>query len=404
MTGENVSNIGPLSRAAQYLVISNRNSILSPEARKKKLETMRSGKLLKALYPLKFTGAWLYCFGALFKAPALCFLGDRVVEDHASRVIRNSLDRYLNTNSERQLEYLKPKKILVLSVFLQSFKELHRAYSTSEMNHFSEYARVLTLFRYYILWKAMFLTKQPENSLLASTNDQKRIALGVVSEEGKIPVVAYTVHRAELRPPAPFKIDTQFCWTTQQQQHLEKQGIEAVLMPVPEVRKINLALKPADNALCGFLLNAKCDARKVQNFVTKLRTAYGINKIRVRPHPGFDTVQLDFGSEAEVCDWKESLWNYLDSVEMVFALNTNAIIDALLHGVPVVYVGYLDNLDYDLQGFVRDGIVLPFDDGFSYPDSIIAFYSSDDFASKWNSELFTTNGEPEANALQALGI
>jgi hypothetical protein len=126
--------------------------------------------------------------------------------------------------------------------------------------------------------------------------------------------------------------------------------------------------------------------------------------MKVRPHPGLHSGMVSLGPEIDMSDWNEPLLDYLNSVDVVFALNTNASLEALLHGVPIVYKGNLDGLQYDLQGFVRDGIILPYAEDFQYPDSLTSFYSSESFTSKWNTAIFTTDSSAERTLIKKVGI
>ena len=103
-----------------------------------------------------------------------------------------------------------------------------------------------------------------------------------------------------------------------------------------------------------------------------------------------------------ISDWHEALHEYFEKLDIVFALNTNAVIDALLHGVPVIYVGGLDPYDYDLQGYVKDGIAYPFSEKEPAFKSANLFYASDSFKKRWTPELFTGSGLSERNALSRI--
>ena len=369
-----------LAEAAVFVVHTTRNAQLSLDERKQKLMHMGFGKVLRLLYPFRFLGIALYCAGTVIKPKTVCYYQDKVVEDHASGVIRNSLKRYHNINIEQDSVRIKPEFCSLLYTVFSELVNIANAFKATDLKHFSEFAELATLFRYYIIWKAVFRKRRPVLSILARTNDKKRTALGVVSNEYGIPVIAYSVIRTGLRRSSPYKIELQLCWTTVQKEHLEKQGIKAVLMPVPEVEDIRVDLKDANQTKCGILLNAKCVPVKLHHFIHIIMRDFKFEEIR------------------------ESLWDYLDGIDIVFALNTNAIIDSLLHGVPVVYVGNLDVLDYDLHGFVKDGLVLPFVDSFRFPESVINFYSSNEFKQKWNKSIFTTDSSYEKEALRKLEI
>ena len=107
-------------------------------------------------------------------------------------------------------------------------------------------------------------------------------------------------------------------------------------------------------------------------------------------------------SDVFVCDWHQPLAEYLDSLDLVFALNTHAVVEALLHGVPVVYVGGLDPYEYDLHRFVHSGIVVPWSESLQIPAEVNAFYSSPGFTAQWNTSEFEIDPAPEQAALLKL--
>ena len=279
---------------------------------------------------------------------------------------------------------------------------MHKAYHDAEIKHFTEYARIFKLFYFYISCDGYLGKMSVKAVMFARTNDQKRLALGAAAEENNIPLVAYTVDRVDIRKPAPFKINRQLCWTAGQKKFCDNQKIESVVMPVPYTKKIKTDIPSVENAVCGFLLNAKCNLQRVKQYLCILRDTYGIENICLRPHPGFDENKLDVLNGFKIADWREPLDEYLERLDMVFALNTNAMIEALLHGVPIVYISGLDSYEEDLHGFVAEGIVLQFNAGFQYPESIYDFYESDAFNNNWNPEFFTTDGTSEYKMLDKI--
>ncbi len=67
-----------------------------------------------------------------------------------------------------------------------------------------------------------------------------------------------------------------------------------------------------------------------------------------------------------------------DSVEefsVVLAGNTTAIEEALAAGVPVIYCGNLDSFEYDLLGYVSDGIVFDGTNKLPHEEELVKFYT-----------------------------
>lgn len=388
----------PIFSTAQFLVQETRNSGLSQEDRLDRLSERGVDRHYRKLRRLGGSGVLLDCLGAVVHPPRLSVWDHFVVEDHSCGVITQSLKRYYG--SKPDIKSVKPGRFALLRSVLKHQKKIRQVVKDSGSDHLTEYIRVLRLLRYYISWMALLGKRKPKAVLLARTNDQKRLALGAAAAESGIPVLVFTVDRVALREPAPFPIALQFCWTRTQMKHLEMQGVTAVQMPVPELRELKNDLPGIQKLKCGFLLNAKCRPEEVNAFCISLFDHFGVQFLSVRPHPGFDIDRLVLDKRAVVCDWRQPLAEYLNSVDLVFSLNSNAIIDALLHGIPVVYCPGMDPYAHDIHGYVKERIVIPFSKTIILPEMVRDFYESEDFRMRWNIEEFDTNGSVELRELK----
>mgnify|MGYP005871738149 CR=1 FL=1 len=169
---------------------------------------------------------------------------------------------------------------------------------------------------------------------------------------------------------------------------------------MPSLREMKLPVP--ESGRFGMLLNAKVNVERLQGWLHQMNDAGNGGTILLRPHPGFDTERLAGIECAELADWRQPLPEYLDSLDLAFALNTHAVVDALLHGVPVVYVGGLDPYAFDLHGFVADGIAFAFDPTSSFVADANAFYGSQAFRRQWNVDEFEIDGELEKRTLSTL--
>lgn len=322
-----------------------------------------------------------------------------VVEDHASRVVHNALKRTWGDEYESYLSKVSASSIWTIIALVKNFATLHKVYRQAGISHATEYVRVVRLFYFYTVWKTWFAAHSVQAVFLARTNDQKRLALGAVAEEKDVHLVSFTVDRVALRTPAPFKIDTALCWTRRQADAMQEIKIPAVRMPVPVLQEMRLPVPELSNAKCGFLLNAKCNIEALKKWLESALREHDLHGLQIRPHPGYEAEKLKSMNDVEIADWRQPLDEYLNSLDLVFALNTNAIIDALLHGVPVVYVGGLDPYEYDLHRFVSEGIAYPYDSGKQLSDGVNRFYNSAGFRNKWNTAEFTSDGTEERDVL-----
>jgi hypothetical protein len=308
----------------------------------------------------------------------------------------------MGIKSAREMKKAKPGRFSILAALLRNLETLRRGYESAGIKNFSEFARISSLLYFYAAWKAYFRKWKPAAVLLARTNDPKRLALGAAANEQDIPVLAFTVERVALRNQAPFRMEKLFCWTKTQAELAVERSTKAVRMPVPFISAMKIPVPDKERAVCGLLLNAKCDIPLVENFLRQLHDAHGLRQIRVRPHPGFDENLLKNFPHSIICDWRQPLPDFLSGLDMSFSLNSSAIIEALLQGVPVEYVSGLDVHPNDTHGFVSDGIVPRYSESFVFPDSLNQFYGAADFTARWNTGEFTTDGDGEREALAFL--
>ena len=391
-----------LIRTLHFLISENRNSDLPIEERQKIQNRKRYGKILGFLYPFGFIGGMFYCLSAFWKEETIITFRGMVIEDHANRVIKKSLERTWGKDYKKDLIRVSPSKIKVFASLWKNFFLLRSAYRLAGIEHVTEFVRIFRLFHFYIMWKGLFSYYSPSAIFLARTNDQKRLALGSVAEEYGIPLNVFTVDQIALRSPAPFAVSAQFCFTKRQVMAARERNITAVRMPVPSIRTMKLPVPEPGQGVYGLLLNAKCYPSKVGEWVENFSTQYNINSLQVRPHPGFDVEKLSVIPNSCICDWHQPLGEYLDGLDLVFALNTNAVIEALLHGVPVVYLGGFDPYEYDLHRFVANGIACPYLPSDTFPESVSSFFSSESFRVKWNPGEFITDNTEESDLLTQL--
>ena len=397
-----MNNSEKLTRVSNFIVQEIRKSDLPLNDRIKILKKTSYGKILIRLFFLKSIGGVLFLFGTLIRSHRLSVFNNLVYEDHSSKVISQSFSRAFGSSWMSNTEKIKASRFYILKSLIKNIHVVLQVYSKSDIRTLPEYARCFNLFYFYILWSAVVSAAQHTAICIARTNDPKRLALGLVGDLKGIPVITFTVDQVALRNPAPFAVDTVLCRTRNQKDAAIESGSKAVQMPVSRLMPVKLPIPEAGTGRFGLLLNAKCNPESIQNWINVVsKKAPGIEFL-VRPHPGFEVERLSGLSHSVICDWHQPLFEYLDSLDAAFALNTNAIIESLLTGVPVIYVAGLDPYKYDLHRFVADGIVFPYSEEMIFPDSVNDFYKSKDFVAQWNSSQFSTDPSAERKFLTSL--
>ncbi|MFW5811884.1 MAG: hypothetical protein ACOCWS_02780, partial [Alkalispirochaetaceae bacterium] len=275
------------------------------------------------------------------------------------------------------------------------FRQVYRALS---VNSRPRYAALGNFLYSYLAGKAAVDTGRPETVLITITSDRRRLALGDLAEVSGIPLGVFLVDRHGTTRHLPFRAEALFCWTRKQQRYYDRYAREVVVMPAPLAPIRPAPQRPA----VGMLLNARVIVKELRSFLETLRRRHGLQGVQVRPHPGFDATKLTELGDAVVRDWKQPLGEFLDEIDLAFGPNTNALMDAVMHGVPTVYVAGLDPYDYDLHGYVADGVVLAYDAEHRYPEDANDFYESEGFARAWEEVGYQADGSHERRALERL--
>lgn len=345
----------PLTAAAIYLVRATTTGLVKPEDRPQSAH--RLFRRLHALGVPLFLLLLVHGLRQLLRPTYATRLGRALVEDHASRPVMTSLERCGLLTPTVALKKERPSRPALLRALLTGLPAITQAYAAAAPVSAFDVWRVLRLMSFHVFWRAVFQETRPAVVYLARSNDQKRMALGVVAEEFSVPVVAWTIERRGSRPPAPFATAAVLCWSRSQREELERQGFTAVQMPTTK-----LALKAMEdaalrNGALGMLLNARVKADTLRAFLQDMGERSGLHRIQVRPHPGAVLTQEDLPACAELRDWREPLPAFLESVQAAICMSSGSMFDALLHGVPIIYRSGLDDLGHDVTGLLRAGVI-----------------------------------------------
>ena len=388
-----------LTLTAQYLVDATQQAWVSPDDRPQKLIWL--GRVLLAL---RAPPAWLvtaFCLRVLIRPrPArVRWVGQAIVEDHASRTVQASIERVGKEKSWPASSWA-PNWLRLIASIRRNLMVMVNAYRIARPETRFDQTRVLRLLASYAYWHCVFEYRRPSVAYIAMTNDQHRLALGVVAQECAVPLVAWNVGRQGVRLKVPFKIAAQLCWSRTQRVHLESQGIPAFQLPV-ETRSMNtLDVSALRSGALGFLLNARVDLVRLRVLLQQLRDVYGIRDIQVRPHPGALLKAEDWEGLAVLRDWREPLTEYLASINAAICMTSGAMYDALLHGVPIAYRAGLDDVAYDATGLVRNRVIAELKPDHDPLQTLVKQYGEGRGSTELIHEEYSSDTQPEHEVLE----
>lgn len=388
-----------LTLTAQYLVDATQQALVSPDDRPQKLIWV-----CRALLAMRTPSAWLvgaFCLRVLIRPrPAKArWIGRAIVEDHSSKPVQASIVRVAKEDRWPASSWA-PNWLRLVASIRRNLVVMTEAYRTSEPATPFDQTRVLRLLASYAYWHCVFEHRLPSVAYIAMTNDQHRLALGVVAQEWGVPLVAWSVQRQGTRLKVPFKIAAQLCWSRTQRLDLESQGITAVQVPVETQPMKTLDVNALRSGALGFLLNARVDVVRLRALLEQLRDVYGIRDVQVRPHPGAVLKPEDWEGLAVLRDWREPLADYLASINAAICMTSGSMYDALLNGVPIAYRDGLDDVTYDATGLVRGRVIAELKPDHDPLQALVKQYGDGHGSAEVLYDEYSSDTQPEREVLE----
>lgn len=386
-----------LTLTAQYLVDATQQASVSPEDRPQKLLWL--GRVLLAL---RAPPAWLvgaFCLRALIRPARVRWIGRAIVEDHASKTVQASIER-VGKEKQWPASSWTPGRMRLLASIRRHLTVMAEAYRLARPATPFDQTRVLRLLASYAYWQGVFEVQRPSAAYIAMTNDQRRLALGVVAQEWAVPLVAWNVGRQGTRLKVPFKISAQLCWSRTQRLHLESLGIPAFQVPVEKRPMKALDVSALRSGALGFLLNARVDVVRLRSLLQEFRDVHGIRRIQLRPHPGASLKSGDWADVAELRDWSEPLTQYFESINAAICMTSGVMFDALLHGVPIAYRDGLDDVEYDVTGLVRSRVIAELKPDHDPLQALVMQYGGGGTSAEIIYEEYSSDAQPEREILE----
>jgi hypothetical protein len=240
--------------------------------------------------------------------------------------------------------------------------------------------RVVELFAYYRRYCELFAQRPFELAVMSSNSNPHGIALNLAARRFDVPIVLVT-HGMPVRPLARLDYDLTMVECEASRRVYEEEGC-GMGRTVVKSRKAEFApmrlCRPPDGLRVGVFLSKDPVEERVMSCVRSLLADSQVAEVRVRPHPvnlwpGLAARMASLGDRRISVRSGTSLAADLAQCDLILAGNSTVLLDAVVSGCPAGYVRGFDHGPYDVQSFVRDGLICESTDF----EAIARFYKRD---------------------------
>ena len=224
--------------------------------------------------------------------------------------------------------------------------------------------RVVELFAYYRRYCELFDARQFNLALMSSHSNPHGIALNLAARRFGVPVVLVT-HGMPIIPVAPLDYDLAIVECEASRQIYEEAGCRMSRVVVKSRKSDSAAMRlplPSRDVKVGVFLSKDPVEARVVSCVRALLASDRVSAVLVRPHPvnlwpGLKSAMASLDDRRVRVLSERPLAADLRDCDLVLAGNSTVLLDAVVSGCPACYVAGFDHGPYDVQAFVRDGLV-----------------------------------------------
>ena len=248
--------------------------------------------------------------------------------------------------------------------------------------------RVVELLFYYQRYVRMFATRTFEMAVISSHSNPHGIALNLAARRFGVPAVLIT-HGMPISPIARLDYDLAIMECEASADVYRRAGCRLGRVVIKSRKSdyvpMDMCQSPFGPLTIGIFLSKDPAEDQFVSLARVLLSHKDVQQILVRPHP----VNLWPGLADSLASMKDERLHLsagvpiLDDVracDFVMAGNSTVHVEAVVAGKPACYVRGLDHAPYDVQSFVRDGLVyeLKHAGGFD-PSEVAQFYARDEW-------------------------
>jgi hypothetical protein len=248
--------------------------------------------------------------------------------------------------------------------------------------------RVVELLFYYQRYVQLFASHAFQMAVISSHSNPHGIALNLAARRFGVPVVLIT-HGMPISPIARLDYDLAIMECDASVDVYRRAGcrLGQVLVKSRQRDYVPMANDRStdDRLTIGIFLSKDPVEHRFVSLVHALLADGSVSRVLVRRHPvslwpGVARCIASFG-DARVCLRESgSLAEDVRECHFVMAANSTVHVDAVVAGTPSCYVRDLDHAPYDVQSFVRAGLIFELDPSRRFvPGDVLSFYARDEW-------------------------
>jgi hypothetical protein len=224
--------------------------------------------------------------------------------------------------------------------------------------------RAMELVAYYRRYTDLFAARSFQLAVMSSHSNPHGIALNLAAKESGVPVVLIT-HGMPIRPIARLDYGLAIVECEASRQVYEEAGCRMQHVVVKSRRRDHAPMRiplPSAALAVGLFLSKDPAEAQIIRCVRLLLADNRVTRVVLRPHPvnlwpGLAACVASFGDARLLVRSSGSLTDDLRLCDLVLAGNSTVLLDAVIAGRPGCYVRGFDHGPYDVQRFVRDGLI-----------------------------------------------
>ena len=229
--------------------------------------------------------------------------------------------------------------------------------------------RVIEFLFYYQRYVDLFATERFQLAVMSSHSNPHGVALNAAARRAGVPVILIT-HGMPIEPIARLDYDLAIMECDASVESYRRAGCRFghVIVKSHRRRFATMAPSPPQRPLTvGIFLSKDPTEDRLMAALQALRANAHVKQIVIRPHPvnlwTRMRTSLPTGHDDRIrVSTTPSIVDDLRACDVVLAANSTVHVEALVAGKPSCYVQGLDHAPFDVQSFVRDGLV------FNLPD------------------------------------
>lgn len=250
--------------------------------------------------------------------------------------------------------------------------------------------KLINFFIYFLNYSMLFDLSVPSSVFVSDDISVERLAVSLVANKNKIPVIYGQISFLNFNPP-PFFVDVALLKSREAIEYFINKAKVVYQVEKVEWDRIKIRKIPHNVSSIGILTNNFLNRDKLLEFIKIIRKKYPDALICIRYHPR-TRKKLDLSAygilESEA---QESLKEFSKKYDYVVASRTSSQTEALINGCPVLQVSGMDNGGFDNNVGNRIVIGCKLDNFYFFDEELINKFYLDEKWKKFMEKSFSAD-------------